>query len=86
MLGVSAVFKPQSGSQVSTAVVLDTDVEAGGVNVRNAQDIRALSALRSDIGVPAAGDVFEIDGTDYTVDGLPEDGAGDAYLIRVIVR
>lgn len=83
---MSAVFKPQSGAEVDTHVVLDTDVELGGVGVRSAEDIHVISAARADVGVPVTGDVFTVDGTDYTVDGYPEDDAGDEYLIKVIVR
>jgi hypothetical protein len=85
-VGVSAVFKPQGGSEVDTHVVFDTDVEAAGDRVHVAEDRRQLSCIRADVGIPTPGDVFTVDGTDYAVDGLPEDEAGDQYLIRVFVR
>jgi len=84
-IGVVATYRPQAGSDVDTQVVVDTDLDADGDTVRVAEDIRRLSCLRSDVGVPSAGDQFVIDGTTYTVDDLADE-AGDAYLVRVIVR
>jgi len=86
ILGVSAVFKPQSGSDIDTNVVIDTDVESVGDQVHVAEDSVVLLARRADVGIPAPGDIFTVDGSDYTVDGIPDDDAGDQYLIRLIVR
>lgn len=87
-MGVSAVYKPQGGAEVETTVVFDTGIESAGGQVSVAEGVSVLSCLRKDVGLPASGDVFTTgDGTDYTVDGYPEDEeAGDEHLVRVIVR
>lgn len=84
--GVDALYIPAVGSPTNTRVVVDTDVEMRGAAGRLAEDFVMLSVLRADVGIPRKGDVFDVGGKLYTVDGLPEDEIGDAYMVRVIVH
>lgn len=83
-LGEPATFKPASGSNVDTHVIRETEVEQAGSRMRLAEDRTMLSALRADVGLPAEGDVFTVDGTDYAVEALAGDDPGDAYVVQVM--
>lgn len=85
-VGVSATFKPQSGDNVATRVHRSSEVDVGAGPARSVEERSVLLCERADVGIPSVGDVFEVDETDYIVDGYPDDGAGNEYLIRVIVR
>jgi hypothetical protein len=84
-VGRSAVYRPKTGSQVDTTVFVSTEVGATGDEMRVAETAYSVLCRVDEVGIPIRGDQFDIDGTTYTVDDLADE-AGDAYLVRVIVR
>lgn len=84
-VGVSATFRPQSGSEVATRVFRSAETELAGQELRVMEHRETLLCKVSDVGLPRAGDEFDVDGTTYTVDA-PAEEPGDGHLVRVAVR
>lgn len=74
-LAVEATFTPQAGAALSLRIIPDMEDQTPGFGrasfVTGAFTFRARLA---DLDAPAAGDVLEVDGTTYTVQGTPAKG------------
>ena len=85
-IGDDAIFTPAGGAPVDCKVDLVTEVDSQPHQFSTtawAQG-KTIEAILSVIGKePDRGDIFTIDGTDYTVEAVVEN---DGYCVKVVVK
>ena len=84
-LGVDATFTPAAGDPVSLKILFKTELamQPTGYETRSWQGERSIEYILGDIGREAnRGEVFTVDGTDYTVQAVT---ANDGRFCTVAV-
>ena len=83
-LGVNATYTPVDDLSVECRVIIEHDsvLQPSGLDVDVVQLGITIDAKYSDVGTPERGSIFEIDGTEYTVQRIE---SNDKYIVRMWV-